>query len=127
MKQKFEFKKSSTEYTICKLAPNEPVPDWAIRGNMWSVTKTPEELSIICPKSDIPETITTGPIWRAFQICGQFSFDTIGVLSAISECLADVDVSILAVSTFNTDIIFVHDFDFEKASIALLNSGHIIN
>jgi hypothetical protein len=127
MDHKFKLKKIITQFAICKLNPGEPVPAWAVKGETWSITKTSSELSILCAKSDMPEDIHTERIWRALQVEGQFSFDVVGVLASISKCLSDAGISILAVSTFDTDLIFVFEENFDIACRVLIQAGHIIN
>ena len=88
---------------------------------------TDEEKSLVCPESMVPsKTIERDDGWRGFRIVGQLDFSLIGILSRISEILASNKIGIFAVSTYNTDYIFVKKENYEKALDELKNAGYRI-
>lgn len=88
---------------------------------------TDEEKSLVCPESMVPsKTIECDDGWRGFRIVGQLDFSLIGILSRISEILASNKIGIFAVSTYNTDYIFVKKENYEKALDELKNAGYRI-
>ncbi|MCR5103968.1 MAG: ACT domain-containing protein [Eubacterium sp.] len=88
---------------------------------------TDEEKSLVCPESMVPsKTIECDDGWRGFRIVGQLDFSLIGILSRISEILASSKIGIFAVSTYNTDYIFVKKENYEKALDELKNAGYRI-
>ena len=89
---------------------------------------TDDERSLVCPESLVPgNTAERDDGWRGFRIVGPLDFSLIGMLACISEVLASNRISIFAVSTFNTDYIFIKEEKFEKALNILKNAGYIIN
>lgn len=110
---------------ICRLKPGQPIPPWAQQGEFFSITKTSEEISIICPEKAIPaEDVLCERGWRALKITGILDFSLVGILSAISTALAQAGISIFAVSTYNTDYILIKARELEAALQTLGNDGH---
>ena len=105
---------------ICKFDSNANLPGWLSIKNckFVSITKTDEELSIVCDQSIIPEKADVMPIvkdWRALKVEGPLDFSLTGILSALLQPLAEQKISIFAISTFDTDYILVKENDLEKA------------
>lgn len=89
------------------------------------VGKTDEEVSLVCSIDKIPENaFETDLAWRAFRIQGQLDFSLIGILSKISTLLADNQIGIFAISTFNTDYILTKDEKFSRALEVLVGAGY---
>lgn len=109
---------------ICKLDVNAMIPTWAYRGNFFSVTKTPEELSIVCSETAIPANVLCEKSWKVLKIQGPLDFGLVGVLAKISSSLARAGVSIFAISTYNTDYILVREAFLNTALHALKQEGH---
>ncbi len=86
-------------------------------------SKTDDELSLVCETSFVPaDCIAHEPFWRAFKIDGVLNFSMVGVLANISGLLAKAGISLFAVSTYNTDYIFVKENNLDRAVEALSNS-----
>ena len=115
------------EYAICKLNPGSNPPDWASGGEFFSVTRTADELSIICLYEQIPEQIPSHPGWSALKIEGPFDFDEIGVLASMTTPLAEAGISLLTISTFDTDYLFIQSENYQRAIQILSDAGHEIN
>lgn len=111
--------------TICKFEPDEPIPAWAVRaGALVSITRTPEELSIVCGDGLAPASVKQEPNWCAFRIKGPLDFGLTGILATVLAPLAQAQISIFALSTFNTDYILVKTDKVEAATQALRTAGH---
>lgn len=108
---------------VLKLPPAEPVPSWAWPGEFVSISRTPEELSIVCSEGNIPEGIDNSGDWRVLKFDGILDFSLTGILAGIAGRLAEAGISIFAVSTFNTDYILVRDKDLLGA-IVVLEKAH---
>ena len=106
-------------YAICRLAPDTEAP-----ARYFSVTRTPEELSVVCAESDVPAGAPCEPGWCVLQVAGPLDFNLTGVLAAIAVPLAQAGVSIFALSTFDTDYVLVKDENLERALEALRTAGH---
>lgn len=111
---------------VSRLDPSAAVPDWAFRGTFFTVSKTTEELSIVCAQSHIPEGVKSEKNWRCFKVEGPIDFGLTGVLASLTEPLAQAEISIFAVSTFDTDYLLVKEKNFEKAIETLSRVGHKI-
>ncbi len=120
-------------YAICRLSADDPIPDWAPIstarlgsdvGAFVSVARTTDELSIVCPESDVPEAVKCDRGWRCFKVAGPLDLSVIGVLAALAGPLAEARVNIFAVSTFDTDYLLVKDESLSRAVDTLVNAGH---
>ena len=109
-------------YLICRFDPGEPVPEWA-GGEFVSVTRTRDELSIVCRDEEVPADVQSEPGWRSLRIAGTLDFSLVGVIARITTVLADTGVSVLVISTFDTDYFLVRDIDLERGVKALLEAG----
>ena len=113
---------------VCRLDADSDVPGWVDRsGEFTSVTRTSDELSVVCAYDDVPEGVPMEGPWRAFRVQGPIVMTLIGVVAALAKALADAGISIFAISTFDTDYILVHEPDFDAAVDALTEAGHVVS
>lgn len=101
--------------SICHLQPDEIIPAWAYQSSFFSITKTGEELSIVCDETVVPEGIKRVSGWRAFKVEGPLDFSLTGILSSLTAPLAEKGIPVFAVSTFDTDYLLVEVKYFEQA------------
>lgn len=113
-------------FAVCRLAPNSAIPTWAVNSTFSSITRTPDELSIVCRQSDVPGGIAREEGWRCLKVQGPLAFELTGVLASLGSTLARAGVSIFAVSTFDTDYIFVRENDLTRSVQSLLEAGHSV-
>jgi hypothetical protein len=92
-----------------------------------SITRTREELSIVCESSQVPAEIPAERGWRCMQVGGPLDFSLVGVLASLAEPLARAGIPIFAISTFDTDYILVRSTQIEAAIAALELAGHVVN
>lgn len=114
----------SVTLTICRLDPNTPIPAWAIASNFYSLTRSPEELSIVCETA--PADVKQQSGWRAFKVRGPLDFSLAGILAAVIEPLRHHRIPVFVISTFDTDHILVQAQDLEPALASLKRAGHTI-
>jgi hypothetical protein len=102
---------------ICRLRPTERIPSWALELHeaFSSITRTKTELSIVCPEEAVPPDVQVEPGWRALVAGGPIPFGQTGVLASIAGPLAAAEISIFAVSTYDTDYVLVRAEDAERA------------
>lgn len=110
---------------ICHFSQEHSIPSWAMEGNFFSLTKTPDELSILCPQDKIPAGVLAEKNWRVFQIKGPLGFSLIGIVASLSKPLAEENISILYVSTYETDYIFVQEKYLQRAKKVLKKFCHL--
>lgn len=128
MSATFELSVLSDTFVVCRLAPSAPVPGWALEtAGFVTVTRTDDELSIICREPDAPHGVATPARWHALKVHGPFPLGTVGVMSALSQALANAKVSLLAISTHDTDYLFVQAADLAHAVRALRHEGHAVH
>ena len=115
-----------TIFSVVKLPPTEEIPSWAGKGEFISITRTNEELSIVCPTSNIPNSLLKDVEndWKCIKVEGVLDFGLTGILSSLANPLAENDISIFAISTFNTDYLLIKVHSIEKAKSVLENAGH---
>jgi uncharacterized protein len=116
-------------YVIVRLAPNAEVPGWAgvSRKNQWgfvSITRTEDELSVVCPLKNVPKELISGPRWICLKLQGPFPFSQTGVLLSFIEPLSKNGIPIFAVSTYDTDYVLVPEGFGERALAVLKTAGH---
>ncbi len=124
MTEKLKFEVLVDTLGVCRLCASQSIPQWAYQGEFFSITKTTEELSIVCSEVVIPENVVCEKGWRALKIAGILDFSLVGILSVVATILAKAKVSIFAVSTYNTDYILVKAKDLEGALQALAHEGY---
>lgn len=112
-----------SRYAVCKLPPDAALPSWA-RGAFVSLTRTPEELSVVCLENAVSKEVQREEGWRLLKVAGPLLFSQIGILAALTAPLAEAGVSIFVISTFNTDYLLVKDARLTEAISALEAAGH---
>lgn len=101
---------------ICRLPPQAAVPVWAQGGGFHSLTRTDQELSIVCPEGMVPERVPAEGRWRALRLEGPIPFDETGVLAGLVSPLAAAGIPVFAVSTYDTDYLLVRNSDLSRAA-----------
>lgn len=101
-------------FSICRLEKADVIPLWATAQEFFSITKTPDELSIVCPEANVPESVKAERGWRGLKVAGPLDFSQTGILAALAEPLAKDDISIFVISTHDTDYIFVKETDLKR-------------
>lgn len=112
-------------FSIVKLAPTQPIPESVTTQEWYNVTRTPDELSIVCPTSAL-ENINIREAehgWRCFQVEGVLDFGLTGILFALTKPLAERQISVFAVSTYNTDYLLVKEDKLTESLDALELAG----
>ena len=107
---------------VCRLAPDAAVPGWAA-GPFVSVTRTPEELSVVCDEAGVPDGVRAERGWRALEIEGPIDFNLTGVLAGLTVPLADAGISVFVMSTFDTDWLLVREPQLPDALTVLRRAG----
>jgi hypothetical protein len=113
-------------YAICRLDPHAAVPPWATRGGFSSVTRTANELSIVCASDDVPDDVPAQREHRGLTVRGPLDFSLVGIVAALAGVLAAASISIFIVSTYDTDYLFVREADLDRAVAALREARHTV-
>jgi uncharacterized protein len=130
--KKFTLSILESRFGICKLKENSEinpevhpeVPSWVHESNFFSITRTPEELSVVCQENRIPADIKAEKDWKCLKIEGPLDFELTGILAGVSRVLADCEIAIFVISTYDTDYILIREKDLESAVKVLLEAGY---
>jgi hypothetical protein len=110
--------------SICRLAAGAPIPAWATAAPFFTVTRTADELSIICATDRVPDEVTASGGWRALKLVGPFDLTEVGILLRVAAPPAAARVSMLPVATYDTDYVLVRAPQLAAAVAALRGDGH---
>ena len=105
--------------SICHFEKNSPIPSWAKDIAFCSITRATDELSIICPQEKIPAGVRAEKNWRAFKVEGPLGFSLTGIVASLSRPLAKAKISILYISTYETDYLLVEEKNLAKSKKVL--------
>ena len=112
------------DLTVCKLSSTDGVD---LAADFYFLGKTGEEISLVCRTACVPpDPIAREDGWRGFRVEGILDFSLIGILSELSGILAEHEIGIFAVSTYNTDYILVKEENYERALEALASEGYAV-
>ena len=112
-------------FTIHRFAPDNEVPDAVCKSRFYSISKTDEELSIVCPSSVVLNSERSETGWACIKVHGPLDFSLTGILADVAQVLAQADISIFAISTFDTDYILLKSANLQSAKTALQNAEYI--
>ena len=111
-------------YAIVRQPPDVPVPNWAATGDFTSISRSVEELSIVCPSDNIPKEFAVAPRWISLKLEGPFPFSQTGVLLSFIAPLSNNGVPIFAISTYDTDYVLIPQDHAVRALDLLSEAGH---
>jgi len=119
-----KFRRLAGSYSIVRLAPDAPIPDWATKGELTSITRTGKELSIVGPSDSLPPDVRPPERWACLELEGPFPFSQTGVLLSFIKPLSNNDVPIMAISTYDTDYVLIDEDRSDMALMLLRQAGH---
>ncbi len=114
-------------FAVCRLDARAEIPGWATVAGFCSVTRTKDELSVVCPVKYVPNKVKFERGWRALKMEGPLDFSLVGVLAGISCSLAEAGVPIFAISTYDTDYVLVKEERLDCAIAALRRQGYEVS
>ena len=121
---------SPDRLVICRFDAGSPVPLWAVQAQFFSITRTPQELSIVCTESSVPAELGHGERiergWRSLRVQGPLDLSLTGVLASLAAPLADAKIPIFVLSTFDTDYVLVREETLQPAITALVRADHVV-
>jgi uncharacterized protein len=123
---KVKLRQHPGRYVISKLDNAAHIPPWADGDGFVSISRTPNELSIVCPADRVPEEIDASRAWACFELLGPFAFDETGIALSVIEPLSEDGIGVFLVATFDTDYLLVQEKDLAAAKQALTAAGHTL-
>ena len=124
----FTFQALGGRYAVVRLDPDAPLPGWASAGagDFFSITRTDDELSVVCRQERVPAGVVGSADWSCMKLVGPFAFDDAGIVAAVTSTIARAGLGVFVVSTYDTDHLLVKAADFDAAVSALLADGHVV-
>jgi uncharacterized protein len=122
--QRLRYNVLPTRMAVCRMPPDSTIPAWATDSSFFSITRTANELSVVCDENSVPKDVQAEKGWACIQLQGPFPFQMTGVLAAILNPLATAKIGIFAISTFDTDYILIKADQLQAAKDALKQAGH---
>lgn len=110
--------------SICRLEASVSIPDWVFGSKFFSVTRTNDELSLVCAADVVPDGVQVEKDWCAIKVQGPLDFSLTGILLELAKPLAEAGISIFAVSTFDTDYVLVRSNKLSSTIETLRLAGH---
>ena len=115
------------QLAVCRLPADASIPVWATGNTFLSITRTADELSVVCEEGMVPPQKKAERGWRCFKVQGPLDFSLTGILNLMSVPLAEAKISIFVISTFDTDYLMVREASFEQAKQVLTGAGHSVS
>ena|SRR5687767_4202341 len=113
-------------FAVCRFDRNATVPVTVMRGDLYCIMRTHDELSIVCAEKDAPEIGMVEKGWRMLKLIGPFPFEMTGILASVLTPLAEREVSIFALSTYDTDYVLIKQAQLDLALATLSEAGHTV-
>ena len=114
------------KFAVCRLSGDATIPPWATEEEFFSITRTADELSLVCSQDLVPEGILCEREWRCLRVAGTMAFSTVGVVAGLSRPLAEAGIGIFVVSTFDTDYLLAKEHDWPQVIDVLRRQGYPI-
>lgn len=111
-------------YGVARLSVDASIPAWADGAGFLSISRTDDELSVVCRQERIPDDVQADTGWNCLKLQGPFAFDETGIVLSVIEPLSTNDIGIFVVSTFDGDHLLVKSNDLKKTVDLLANAGH---
>ena len=111
-------------FTIHKLSPDASITEEILKSNNYSVIKTENELSVVCSELIEVQSLQSSKGWKCIKVNGPLDFNLTGIIAGISDILAQANISIFVISTFDTDYILVRSQDLPSAKTKLRQAGY---
>jgi len=111
-------------FAVSRLSADAAIPEWAHGASFVSITRTSDELSIVCAEDRVPAGTRCERGYAAMRIAGTLAPELVGVMVSLALPLADAGIPILAIGTYDTDYVLVRHSDLENAVQALRAAGH---
>ena len=119
-----KLEKIECDFTVCQI---KSIKNVDFTREYVFLSKTTDEISLVCESDFIPsDVVACEHGWKALRISGTLEFGMLGVIAKISDILAEADISIFVVSTYNTDYILIKTDNYEKGILALRRNGYVV-
>lgn len=111
-------------YCVCRLDVRSAVPDWADGNGFVSISRSDDELSVVCRSERVPADVTQDGGWTCYKFVGPFAFDETGIVASVISPLSGNGFGIFVVSTFDGDHLLLKSDNRAEAEETLIAAGH---
>jgi hypothetical protein len=122
--RKLKLRLFDEKFCLSKLPVFAELPHVFMNAEMVFISRTEDELAVICPEFMAPTNVQQEAGWRCIRVQGEFTFTEVGVLASLATPLAAANIPILAISTFDSDYVFLMEENLVPATQALQHAGH---
>lgn len=126
MASKVRLKRLDGSYAVCRLDAASTIPAWADGEGFVSISRSEDELSIVCRTERVPGDVKQDAGWACYKFVGPFAFDETGIVSSVIGPLSDAGIGIFVVSTFDGDHMLLKEADIGRAEPVLTGAGHVL-
>ena len=112
-------------FTIHKFVPSASIPEAVSDCSFYSVSRTLEELSLVCPEDLSVQSEKSSSNWKCLKVAGPLDLNLTGLIAGLSDTLEKAKISIFAISTFETDYLLIQKEVLETAKSALKSAGYM--
>lgn len=106
-------------------ADAEPTFDWRT-GPLASLTRSSGETSVVCATGVVPRGARAEGPFRAVEVAGPLDFSDVGIFVEVLSPLVDAGISVLGISTFDTDWVLVPSDRTTDAADAWRRAGMVV-
>lgn len=111
--------------SIAQLDKGAEIPTWALASSFFSISRTADELSVVCDQSVVPPEVKKVGEWRAFKVLGPLDFSLTGIVASLARVLAEHEIPVFVISTYDTDYVLVQRKHFDNAKSALAEKFNV--
>ncbi len=114
-------------FAICQLPLDQEIPEWAAKAassEFLATIQTAAEITVVCAEFCLPAGFQASRGWSCFRIDQTLDFDVVGVIANLSHRLADVQIPIFVVSTYNTDYVLIPSSQRHSAMLELEKAAY---
>lgn len=126
MSAKIRLKLLPGDYAVAQLPHSAPIPSWADGDGFVSISRTDDELSVVCRQERIPTHVKSDDDWVCFKFVGPFEFGESGIILSVIRPLSEDGMGVFVVATFDGDVLLLKANDVPRAKTLLRDAGHRI-
>ena len=112
------------QYAVSRLDGTEPIPAWADGAGFVSISRSADELSIVCLQVRVPGGVKSEGGWVRLQLVGPFAFGETGIVLSVVRPLSEAGMGIFVVSTYDGDFLLLKAADLDRGLRLLTEAGH---
>lgn len=112
--------------SIFRFDPSVPLTSLGGLTEVWSITRTRRELSVVAEEGACSAADEEDPGWRCLYVDGPIPFNLTGVVAGITTAIAAQGLPVFVLSTFDSDLILLRSESLDEALPALKDSGYMV-